>query len=148
MTRRQLKARSARPPGSSGKPHSGMVAVIAAGRPLAVVRGALAWIVGRIEELTDWMHAVGDAFARDACWSVSRTGGRFGFGGRTYRDPRFGQIRAAAVGRNLTGTNSRPVVVVLGAYPNVAATEGSVAVTGLVAAAAMSEGWDRDARVG
>src|SRR5258707_14071112 len=99
MPRRQLKARSARPPGSSGKPGSGMMAVIAAGRPLAVVRGALAWIVGRIEELTDWMHAVGDAFARDACWSVSRTGGRFGFGGAAHSDPRFGPSRAAPGGR-------------------------------------------------
>src|SRR5258707_3849983 len=110
MPRRQLKARSARPPGSSGKPGSGMMAVIAAGRPLAVVRGALAWIVGRIEELTDWMHAVGDAFARDACWSVSRTGGRFGFGGRPHPGPRFGPIRAAAVGRELTRPKSRPVL--------------------------------------
>src|SRR5258707_12081780 len=94
MTRRQLKATSARPPGSSGKPGSGMVAVIAAGRPLAVVRGALAWIVGHIEELTDWMHAVGDAFARDACWNVSRAGGRFGLGGPHRTRTPVGAMRA------------------------------------------------------
>jgi hypothetical protein len=46
--------------------------------------------------LSDRVHARGDAFAEQAGWITTRTTGRFGFGARVYRDPRFGQRHAEA----------------------------------------------------
>jgi hypothetical protein len=42
------------------------------------------------------MHAESDAFAEQAGWATTKTAGRFGFGARIYRDPRFAQRQAAA----------------------------------------------------
>jgi hypothetical protein len=53
------------------------------------------WIVGLQQQLSDRIFADGDAFACENRWEITKTTGRFGFGTRTYRDPRFGQ-RAAA----------------------------------------------------
>jgi len=53
--------------------------------------------IARIQErLSDRLHAGGDAFARQAGWTTRRKAGRFGFGARVYRDPRFDQRRAEA----------------------------------------------------
>lgn len=41
------------------------------------------------EQISDRVHASGDAFARTRGWTVSTGTGRLGFGTRTYRDPRF-----------------------------------------------------------
>jgi hypothetical protein len=43
------------------------------------------------ERLSDRAHARGDAFAGQAGWTTTKTTGRFGFGARVYRDPRFSQ---------------------------------------------------------
>jgi hypothetical protein len=46
------------------------------------------------QRLSDRVHARGDAFAGQAGWTTTKTAGRFGFGARVYRDPRFGQRQA------------------------------------------------------
>jgi hypothetical protein len=48
------------------------------------------------QRLADRVHARGDAFAEQAGWATTTTAGRFGFGARVYRDPRFGQRQATA----------------------------------------------------
>jgi hypothetical protein len=52
------------------------------------------WIRRIQERLSDCVHAQGDAFAEQAGWATTKTAGRFGFGTRVYRDPRFGQPKA------------------------------------------------------
>ncbi len=54
------------------------------------------WIRRIQQRLADRVHARGDAFAEQAGWATSTTAGRFGFGARVYRDPRFSQRHAAA----------------------------------------------------
>ena len=51
-------------------------------------------------------HAAGDARARAAGWEITRTPGRAGLKGRTYRDPRFA-TRAATAGRVVTPEGMR-----------------------------------------
>jgi hypothetical protein len=46
--------------------------------------------------LSDRIFAGADDLAREHGWMITKTTGRFGFGARTYRDPRFDQ-RAAAI---------------------------------------------------
>jgi len=54
---------------------------------------------GRLqEELPGRIHVVGDALALQAGWAVTRATGRFGFGNRTYRVPRFDRLRAEHAG--------------------------------------------------
>jgi hypothetical protein len=45
-------------------------------------------------QLSDRMFAEGDAFAREHGWTIAKTSGRFGLGGRVYRDPRFDYRKA------------------------------------------------------
>jgi hypothetical protein len=52
-----------------------------------------AWIGRRQRELSDRVHAAGDECARLHGWEVTKSTGRFGFGARTYRDPRFDDRR-------------------------------------------------------
>jgi hypothetical protein len=62
-----------------------------------VVHGGLAgWLVSIQRRLSDHVQADGDATARQHGWAITVTPGRLGFGGRTYRDPRFGQLAAPA----------------------------------------------------
>ena len=49
-----------------------------------------------LRQLSDRVLAGGDAFARENRWEITKTTGRFGFGARSYRDPRFGPCTAAA----------------------------------------------------
>ena len=51
-----------------------------------------AWIAQRQHQFSDHLHADGDAFATARGWTITTTTGRFGFGGRAYRDPRFDQL--------------------------------------------------------
>jgi hypothetical protein len=59
--------------------------------------GTLAWMsawIGRCQRrLSDRMHAAEDEHARLQGWEVKKSTGRFGFGARTYRDPRFDDRR-------------------------------------------------------
>jgi hypothetical protein len=48
------------------------------------------------QRLSDRVHARGDAFAQQAGWATTTTTGRFGFGARVYRDPRFSQRQTGA----------------------------------------------------
>jgi hypothetical protein len=71
-----------------------------------------AWIGRRQRELSDRVHAAGDECARQRGWQVSKSTGRFGFGTRSYRDPRFDDRRQhhspgaeQAEGDQLTGWN-------------------------------------------
>jgi hypothetical protein len=52
------------------------------------------WIARLLRQLSDRVFADGDAFARKNGWEITNTTGPFGFGARSYRDPRIGQ-RAA-----------------------------------------------------
>jgi hypothetical protein len=53
--------------------------------------------IARLQQrLSDRMHAKGDEFAQQAGWTTTTTTGRFGFGDRVYRDPRFGQRQTEA----------------------------------------------------
>jgi hypothetical protein len=55
-----------------------------------------AWIARLQQQLSDRLHADGDALAHERGWTITTTTGRFGFGGRVYRDPRFDQLAANA----------------------------------------------------
>ena len=44
-------------------------------------------------KLSDRVHAVGDGLARQHGWQITAGTGRFGFGTRSYRDPRFEDMR-------------------------------------------------------
>jgi hypothetical protein len=68
----------------------------------------LAGQVARLQrQLSDRVFTDGDAFAREHGWEITKTTGRFGFGARSYRDPRFGQ-RAAAARQGPECTRGRP----------------------------------------
>jgi hypothetical protein len=70
---------------------------MAAGRRAEGLTGRLsAWIARRQQQFSDYIHADGDALARERGWTITKTTGRFGFGGRVYRDPRFDQLVAHA----------------------------------------------------
>jgi hypothetical protein len=67
----------------------------AAGQRAAGVTGRIsAWIARLQQQLSDRLHANGDALARQRGWTITTTTGRLGFGGRVYRDPRFDQLAA------------------------------------------------------
>jgi hypothetical protein len=75
--------------------------------PGSVPRRLAGWI-GRLQrQLSDCLHADGDAFAREHAWVITKTTGRLGFGARSYRDPRFG-LSAAAARRGPECTAGRP----------------------------------------
>ena len=74
-------------------------------RDAADRRGLADAISSAAERLSTRVHAAGDARARDLGWEITRTPGRAGLAGRTYRDPRFatrtvtdGHTAAAAAG--------------------------------------------------
>jgi hypothetical protein len=48
-----------------------------------------AWARRRQRDLSDRVHAAADERARRYGWEITESTGRFGFGARTYRDPRF-----------------------------------------------------------
>jgi len=52
-------------------------------------------IASWLRHLSDRVHQDGDALARQHAWIITATTGRFGFGGRLYRDPRFGRSQLA-----------------------------------------------------
>jgi hypothetical protein len=54
------------------------------------------WLARLQRRLSDRVFAAGDAFARQNRWQITKTTGRFGFGARSYRDPRFGPRAATA----------------------------------------------------
>ena len=56
----------------------------------------MTWITRLQQRLSNRVHAESDAFAEQAGWTTTKTAGRFGFGSRVYRDPRFAQQQAAA----------------------------------------------------
>ena len=63
---------------------------------------ASAWIGRRQRELSTQIHAAGDERARALGWEVTQSAGKFGFGTRIYRDPRFDDRR-----RRLAGESQR-----------------------------------------
>jgi hypothetical protein len=70
---------------------------MAAGRRAeGLTRRLRAWIARRQQQFSDYVHADGDALARERGWTITTTTGRFGFGGRVYRDPRFDELAANA----------------------------------------------------
>jgi hypothetical protein len=54
------------------------------------------WVARLLRQLSDRVFAGGDVFALRNGWEITKTTGRFGFGARSYRDPRFGPRTAAA----------------------------------------------------
>jgi hypothetical protein len=54
------------------------------------------WIAPLQQQLSDCLFADEDTFARGHGWEITKITGRFGFGARSYRDPRFSQRVAAA----------------------------------------------------
>ena len=60
---------------------------------------AARWIGARQQALSDRVHAGGDAAAAVHGWTVTKGTGRFGFGARAYRDPRFAARQAAAASK-------------------------------------------------
>jgi hypothetical protein len=51
------------------------------------------WVRGRQRDLSTRVHAAGDERSRQYGWEVVESTGRFGFGARSYRDPRFNDRR-------------------------------------------------------
>jgi hypothetical protein len=73
------------------------VAPVSATRKARPAAGRIAaWIAVRQRELSGWVHRDGEALARSHGWAITETTGRFGFGGRIYRDPRFAERKPAA----------------------------------------------------
>jgi hypothetical protein len=70
-----------------------LMAETAARRRVGVLTRIPTWIGWRQRELSDRVHAAGDECARQHGWEVTKSTGRFGFGARSYRDPRFGDRR-------------------------------------------------------
>jgi hypothetical protein len=66
----------------------------------------MSWITRIQQQLSDSVHTRGDAFAEQAGWTTTRTTGRFGFGARVYRDPRFDQRAEAAREAQPAGADS------------------------------------------
>jgi hypothetical protein len=62
----------------------------------SVLRRLAGWIARLQRQLSGRVFAGGDALAREHGWEITKTTGRFGFGARSYRDPRFGQRAPAA----------------------------------------------------
>jgi hypothetical protein len=62
-------------------------------RRRGIAAGIFAWVGARQRELSDRVHAAGDAAAGQHGWTVTAATGRFGFGARSYRDPRFDDRR-------------------------------------------------------
>ena len=66
-----------------------------------------AWVRRRQSELSAQVYAAGDKRARRHGWTVTETTGRFGFGARVYRDPRFDdRRRQLSSGADLRRTRS------------------------------------------
>jgi hypothetical protein len=66
-------------------------------RPSRGLPGRLATRMGEFQRrLSDRIFAGADVLAREHGWTITKGTGRFGFGARTYRDPRFDQRAAAA----------------------------------------------------
>jgi hypothetical protein len=61
-------------------------------RPGIAIRFSV-WVGHRQRELSDRIHAAGDAAARQDGWAITKSTGRLGFGMRSYRDPRFNNRR-------------------------------------------------------
>ena len=76
-------------------------------RRAGAVARASTWVRGRQGDLSNRVHAATDERARRYGWEVTRSTGRFGFGARTYRDPRFdGRRRQPSHGTTrLTGSD-------------------------------------------
>ena len=53
-----------------------------------------AWIERRQRDYSDELHQASDALADAQDWTITRTTDVFGCGARTYRDPRFDQLKA------------------------------------------------------
>jgi hypothetical protein len=70
-----------------------LMAKTAARRRVGVLTRIPTWIGRRQRELSDQVHAAGDDCARQHGWEVTKSTGRFGFGARSYRDPRFDDQR-------------------------------------------------------
>jgi hypothetical protein len=62
-------------------------------RRRGIAAGIFAWVGARQRELSDRVHAAGDAAAGQHGWTVTAATGQFGFGARSYRDPRFDDRR-------------------------------------------------------
>lgn len=69
-------------------------------------RRLAAWVARLQRLLSDRMFAEGDAFAREQGWESTKSTGRFGFGTRIYRDPRFGLRPTARQGEECAGWRS------------------------------------------
>ncbi len=63
------------------------------GRQAGIAIRIFAWVGHRQQELSDRVHAAGDAAARQYGWAITKNTGRLGFGARSYRDPRFNNRR-------------------------------------------------------
>lgn len=62
-------------------------------RRVGVLTPIPTWIGRHRRELSDRVYAAGDECAHQQGWEVTKSTGRFGFGARSYRDPRFGDWR-------------------------------------------------------
>ena len=69
------------------------VTMITRQKQAGIVAWMSAWIGRRQRRLSDRMHAAEAEHARLQGWEVKKSTGRFGFGARTYRDPRFDDRR-------------------------------------------------------
>jgi hypothetical protein len=65
----------------------------------SVYRRTSDWIGRTQAEMSDHVHAEGDALAQVLGWSAAAGTGTFGFGDRTYHDPRWSARRRAMVRR-------------------------------------------------
>lgn len=74
----------------------------AARRRAGILTWMAAWIGRCQREMSDRVHAAGEECALQHGWEVTKSTGRFGFGARSYRDPRFGDRRWQP-GRQQTG---------------------------------------------
>jgi hypothetical protein len=76
--------------------------------PAGITAWIWVWVHRCQRELSARVHAAGDEHARRHGWTVTESTGRFGFGARSYRDPRFDGRQPQPSPGGISAAETRP----------------------------------------